>query len=114
MALSTHGRGRTDWPPKGAADGPDGPAGGTADGRTDQNVGVNRRTDGPVRGPPADRPRTREGEPAQASIGAGRGTLESSCQAIISGGRLWMVLDVPRRPGVPRHPTQKGLYFMCI
>jgi len=41
--------------PRVVADGPDGPAGGTADGRTDQNVGVNRRTDGPVRGPSAGR-----------------------------------------------------------
>ena len=50
-----------------------------------------------------------EGEPAHASIGEGRGALGSSCQAIIPGGRLWMVLDVPRRPGIPRHPTQKCL-----
>ena len=35
------GGGRTDWPRKGAADG-----------RTDQNAEVNRRTDGPVRGLP--------------------------------------------------------------
>ena len=52
-----------------------------------------------------------EGEPARASIGADGEALGSSCQAIISDERLWMVLDVPGGPWIPRHPTQKGLYL---
>ena len=56
-----------------------------------------------------------EGEPAlQASIGEGRGALGSSCQAIISDGRLWVVLHAFERPGNPRHPTQKGLYLYTL
>ena len=55
-----------------------------------------------------------EGEPAQASIGEGREALGSSCQAIISDGRLWVVLDASGRPGIPRHPTQKGLYLYTL